>query len=210
MPAAQSDTENCVAHNGSLLPVPGRDIEVQAWYQGGISLVDFTDTAHPFEIAYFDRGPIDTKKVILGGDWSAYWYNGYIYGSEIARGLDVFKLTPSKLLTQHEIDAANLVHFAELNVQNQQKLTWPQNLTVARAYLDQLERTQALPADRLTALRASLDSTEKSHYKGKEVAKLNQMASPLNDDAASAKSPADAQRLKALAGILGQSGASLK
>ena len=210
IPAAQGETENCVAHNGSLVPVPGRDIEVQAWYQGGVSVMDFTDPAKPVEIAYFDRGPIDPKQVILGGDWSAYWYNGYIYGSEIARGLDVFKLTPSKLLTQHEIDAANLVHFAELNVQNQQKLTWPQNLTVARAYVDQLERTQALSTDRLTALRSSLDSTEKSHYKGKEVAKLNQMAAPLNDDAASAKSPADAQRLKALAGILSQPGASLK
>ena len=109
MPAAQSDTENCVAHNGSLVPVPGRDIEVQAWYQGGVSVMDFTDTAHPFEIAYFDRGPIDAKQLVLGGEWSAYWYNGYIYGSEIARGLDVFKLVPSKFLTQNEIDAAKLV-----------------------------------------------------------------------------------------------------
>ena len=96
LPAAQGDTENCVAHNGSLIPVPGRDIEVQAWYQGGISVMDFTDPAHPFEIAYFDRGPIDPKMLVLGGDWSAYWYNGDIYGSEIARGLDVFELTPTK------------------------------------------------------------------------------------------------------------------
>jgi hypothetical protein len=132
MPAAQSDTENCVAHNGSLIPIPGRDIEVQAWYQGGVSVMDFTDAAHPVEIAYFDRGAIDPKTMILGGDWSAYWYNGYIYGSEIARGLDVFKLTPSKFLTQNEIDAANLVHVNELNVQNQQKIVWPSQLTVAR------------------------------------------------------------------------------
>ena len=97
LPAAQGDTENCVAHNGSLIPVPGRDIEVQAWYQGGISVMDFTDAAHPFEIAYFDRGPIDPKMLVLGGDWSAYWYNGYIYGSEIARGLDVFELTPTQV-----------------------------------------------------------------------------------------------------------------
>ena len=113
--------ENCVAHNGSLVPVPGRDIEVQAWYQGGISVMDFTDAAHPFEIAYFDRGPIDPKMLVLGGDWSAYWYNGHIYASEIARGLDVFELTPTKFLTQNEIDAAKTVRVTELNVQNQQK-----------------------------------------------------------------------------------------
>ncbi|HEY2913255.1 MAG TPA: hypothetical protein VGK21_07840, partial [Candidatus Angelobacter sp.] len=128
MPAAQSDSENCVAHNGSLIPVPGRDIEVQAWYQGGVSIVDFTDAAHPFEIAYFDRGPIDPNTLVLGGDWSAYWYNGYIYGSEIARGLDVFELTPTKFLTQNEIDAAKTVQVNELNVQNQQKLEWPAKL----------------------------------------------------------------------------------
>ncbi|HTQ96072.1 MAG TPA: hypothetical protein VMH89_04665, partial [Candidatus Acidoferrum sp.] len=119
MPAAQGDTENCVAHNGSLIPVPGRDIEVQAWYQGGLSIMDFTDSAHPTEIGYFDRGALDKEKRILGGFWSVYWYNGYIYGSEIARGVDVFKLLPSKFLTQREIDAANQVHYDELNVQNQ-------------------------------------------------------------------------------------------
>ena len=111
LPAAQGDTENCVAHNGSLIPVPGRDVEVQAWYQGGISVMDFTDPAHPFEIAYFDRGPIDPKILVLGGEWSAYWYNGYIYGSEIARGLDVFQLTPTQFLTQNEIDAAKTVRW---------------------------------------------------------------------------------------------------
>ncbi|MGC1129469.1 MAG: hypothetical protein WA875_07910, partial [Candidatus Acidiferrales bacterium] len=141
LPAAQGDTENCVAHNGSLVPVPGRDIEVQAWYQGGVSVMDFTDAAHPFEIAYFDRGPIDPKMLVLGGEWSAYWYNGYIYGSEIARGLDVFELTPTKFLTQNEIDAAKTVRVAELNVQNQQKIEWPAQLVVAKAYVDQLERS---------------------------------------------------------------------
>src|SRR6185312_14312020 len=95
LPAAQTDSENCVAHNGSLVPVPGRDIEVQAWYQGGVSVMDFTDAEHPVEIAYFDRGPIDPNMRVLGGDWSAYWYNGHIYASEIARGLDVFELTPT-------------------------------------------------------------------------------------------------------------------
>src|SRR5215831_16370484 len=78
MPAPQTETENCVAHNGSLLPIPGRDVFVQAWYQGGVSVVDFTDTAHPIEIAYFDRGPVDPAKRAMGGQWSTYWYNGYI------------------------------------------------------------------------------------------------------------------------------------
>src|SRR6185369_2681115 len=131
LPAAQGDSENCVAHNGSLLPVPGRDIEVQAWYQGGVSVMDFTDATHPVEIAYFDRGPIDPKMLVLGGDWSATWYNGRIYASEIARGLDVFELTPTKDLTQNEIDAAKTVHMSEFNVQNQQKIEWPKKLVVA-------------------------------------------------------------------------------
>jgi hypothetical protein len=202
LPAAQGDTENCVAHNGSLIPVPGRDIEVQAWYQGGVSIMDFTDPAHPFEIAYFDRGPIDPKTLILGGYWSAYWYNGYIYGSEIARGLDVFKLTPSKYLTQNEIDAASAVHVDEQNVQNQQKIVWPANLVVAKAYLDQLARSQALPADRIAALNKAISRTEKSHLDQKNVAKLNQMAPAVETDASSAKNPADAKRLQALADIL--------
>jgi hypothetical protein len=202
MPAAQSDSENCVAHNGSLVPVPGRDIEVQAWYQGGISVVDFTDAAHPFEIAYFDRGPIDPKVLVLGGDWSAYWYNGYIYGSEIARGLDVFELTPSKFLTQNELDAAKTVHVGELNVQNQQKIEWPAKLVVAKAYVDQLSRSQALPADRITALRKAIQSAESSHMSQDALANLKGMASSLQNDAGSAKSPADAARLKALAEIL--------
>ncbi|MBZ5492440.1 MAG: hypothetical protein LAO76_16045 [Acidobacteriia bacterium] len=202
MPAAQSDSENCVAHNGSLVPVPGRDIEVQAWYQGGISVVDFTDAAHPYEIAYFDRGPIDPKVLVLGGDWSAYWYNGYIYGSEIARGLDVFELTPSKFLTQNEIDAAKTVRVSELNVQNQQKIEWPAKLVVAKAYVDQLSRSQALPADKITALQKAIQSAESSHMSNGAVAKLKGMASSLASDAGSAKSPADTTRLKALAEIL--------
>jgi len=202
MPAAQTDTENCVAHNGSLVPVPGRDIEVQAWYQGGVSVVDFTDTAHPFEIAYFDRGPIDPKAVILGGEWSAYWYNGYIYGSEIARGLDVFKLVPSKFLTKNEIDAANLVRVAELNVQNQQKLAWPSQLTVARAYMDQLTRSQALSPDQIAALNKAIGSKPKSHLGKKDVEKLRAIAPSVETSASAAKDPADAKRLHALALIL--------
>ena len=111
LPAPQTAIENCVAHNGSLVPVPGRDIMVQAWYQGGVSVFDFTDSAQPFEIAYFDRGPVDAKQLITAGHWSSYWYNGYIYGTEMARGLDVFRLTPSEHLSQNEIDAARLVRY---------------------------------------------------------------------------------------------------
>ena len=202
MPAAQTESENCVAHNGSLVPVPGRDIEVQAWYQGGISVMDFTDAAHPYEIAYFDRGPVDAKTLILGGDWSAYWYNGYIYGSEIARGLDVFKLVPSKFLTQNEIDAASLVQVNELNVQNQQKVSWPSQLTVARAYLDQLGRSQALSSARIADLNKAIVRTQKSHLAKKDLAKLHGMAASVETSATDAKNPEDAKRLRALAQIL--------
>lgn len=202
MPAAQGDTENCVAHNGSLIPVPGRDIEVQAWYQGGVSVMDFTDAAHPTEIAYFDRGPIDANMMVLGGDWSAYWYNGAIYGSEIARGLDVFELTPTQFLTQNEIDAAKAARVALLNVQNQQKLEWPAQLVVAKAYVDQLKRSQALPADRIAALQKAIQSAESSHMSKSTLAKLQRMAPSLEKSAATAKSPADSQRLHALVDIL--------
>ena len=204
LPAAQGDSENCVAHNGSLIPVPGRDIEAQAWYQGGISIVDFTDPAHPFEIAYFDRGSIDPKMLVLGGEWSAYWYNGYIYGSEIARGLDVFELTPSKFLTQNEIDAAKAVRVPELNVQNQQKIEWPPQLVVAKAYIDQLSRSQALPAKQITSLQKAIQIAENSHMNPGKVKKLKSMAPSLEKSAATAKTPADAARLHALADILKQ------
>jgi len=202
MPAAQSDTENCVAHNGSLIPVPGRDIEVQAWYQGGVSVMDFTDASHPFEIAYFDRGAIDPKLLVLGGDWSAYWYNGYIYGSEIARGLDVFELTPTQFLTQNEIDAAKTVQVSELNVQNQQKFVWPSQLVVAKAYVDQLARSQALSAKQTGDVRKAIDDAEKSHMNKGKVAKLKKMAPSLEKSATEAKTPADATRLHGLAEIL--------
>ena len=202
LPAAQGDSENCVAHNGSLVPVPGRDIEVQAWYQGGISIVDFTDPAKPFEIAYFDRGPIDAKTLVLGGDWSAYWYNGYIYASEIARGLDVFELAPTEFLTQNEIDAAKAVHVADLNVQNQQKIEWPSQLIVAKAYVDQLSRSQALSAGQIASLRKAIQNAESSHLSQNKVAKLQHMAPSLEKSASTAKTPTDAARLHALAKIL--------
>ena len=204
LPAAQGDTENCVAHNGSLIPVPGRDIEVQAWYQGGVSVMDFTDAAHPFEIAYFDRGPIDPKMLILGGEWSAYWYDGYIYGSEIARGLDVFELTPTKFLTQNEIDAAKTVQVSWQNVQNQQKIEWPPKLVVAKAYLDQLSRSEALPAKQITDLQKAIQNAEASHMNSGKVKKLKSMAPSVEKSAATAKTPADAARLHALAEILKQ------
>jgi hypothetical protein len=202
LPAAQGDSENCVAHNGSLIPVPGRDLEVQAWYQGGISVMDFTDAKHPVEVAYFDRGPIDPKMLVLGGDWSAYWYNGRIYASEIARGLDIFELTPTKFLTQNEIDAAEAVRVAELNVQNQERIEWPQTLGVAKAYVDQLERSQGLPADRIAALRKAIQSAETSHLNRGELAKLKSLAPSLEKSAAMTKSTADSNRLQALAEIL--------
>ncbi len=201
LPAAQGDTENCVAHNGSLVPVPGRDIEVQAWYQGGISIMDFTDPAKPFEIAYFDRGPIDPKMLVLGGDWSAYWYNGNIYASEIARGLDIFELTPTQFLTQNEIDAAKSVQTSELNVQNQQKIEWPANLVVAKAYLDQLSRSQGLSSGKISKLQKAIQNAEKSHMNAKSIAKLKGMSSSLEQSASGAKTPADATRLHGLADV---------
>ena len=204
MPAPQTEFENCVAHNGSLVPIPGRDILVQAWYQGGVSLVDFTDAARPFEIAYFDRGPIDGAKRAMGGQWSSYWYNGYIYGSEIARGVDVFKLVPNKYITQNEIDAANQVHFAELNVQNQPKITWPSNFIVARAYADQLARGNSLPAADLAALNEALAKPEPTASDRKASGQLKGLAERLDKAAAKTKAAADADRMHAIAEILKQ------
>jgi hypothetical protein len=202
LPAAQGDSENCVAHNGSLVPIPGRDIEIQAWYQGGISFMEFTDAAHPVEIGYFDRGPIDPNMLVLGGDWSAYWYNGHVYGSEIARGLDIFELTPSKFISQNEIDAAKTVQVSELNVQNQQRIVWPRKLVVAKAYLDQLERSQGLPADQIASLRQAIQSAETARLNAKSVAKLKSLAPSVEQTAGTTQNTADATRLHALADIL--------
>jgi hypothetical protein len=201
MPASQTERENCVAHNGSLVPIPGRDVFVQAWYQGGVSVVDFTDASHPVEIAYFDRGPLDPAKRSMGGYWSAYWYNGYLYGSEIARGVDVFKLVPNKYITQNEIDAANQVHFDELNVQNQPKITWPPTFTVARAYLDQLGRGSSLAPERIAALNAAIAKVEASPSRS-AVNQLKTLGAGLDKDAAAAKNAADADRMRAIAAIV--------
>src|SRR5437868_8722926 len=162
MPAAQTSQENCVAHNGSLIPIPGRDVMVQAWYQGGISVFDWTDAAHPREIAYFDRGPGDATRMAMGGSWSAYWYHGVIASSEIARGLDVFELAPSPLITEHELAAAKGVGMAYLNTQGQPKFVWPATFSVARAYVDQLERSRGLSSSRIGAVRQALASAEQA------------------------------------------------
>ena len=162
MSAPQTDTENCVAHNGSLIPVPGRDIFVQAWYQGGVSVVDFTDSANPIEIAYFDRGPIDTEELITGGYWSTYWYNGRIYGTEISRGLDVFEMQPSDYMTTNELAAASLEALkGTVNAQTQETVTWPAVPVVARAYQDQLLRDGEIDAAQSRELTQVLDRAER-------------------------------------------------
>jgi len=182
LPVAQTSNENCVAHNGTLIPVPGRDIMAQGWYQGGVSVFDWTDPAHPKEIAFFDRGPMDSTKLLGAGSWSAYWYNGYIISSEIARGLDIFELTPNTQLTQNEIDAAKLIHFDYLNAQDQQQLVWPASFVVARAYLDQLARSKGLPVLRINATRDALTRAERATGPARQTA-LSQLATQLNTDA---------------------------
>jgi len=197
MPAPQTAAENCVAHNGSLIPVPGRDIMVQAWYQGGVSVFDFTDRDNPVEIAFFDRGPM-TEQLTLGGYWSTYWYNGSIYGSEIGRGLDVFQLEPSEFLTRNEIEAAKLVKVDRFNPQLQERLTWPASFVVARAYVDGLAREDALRGAWATEVRAALDRAEQAQGAARRTA-LTQLATRIETDAKN--SPA-AKRLTALAETL--------
>jgi hypothetical protein len=201
LPAPQTDKENCVAHNGSIIPVPGRDIMVQAWYQGGVSVFDFTDSTKPVEIAYFDRGPIDEKHLITGGYWSTYWYNGRIYGSEISRGIDIFRLLPSEHLTQNEIDAATAVRLDVFNAQMQPKVTWPPTTVVARAYLDQLNRSKSIDAARAAAVKTALDKTEKGRPNKAAIDQLEAVARQVEQDAASA-SGKDAERMKALASTM--------
>jgi hypothetical protein len=198
LPAPQTAQENCVAHNGSLIPVPGRDIMVQAWYQGGVSIFDFTDPAHPVEIAYFDRGPMNATQGVLGGFWSTYWYNGMIYGSEIGRGLDVFRLQPSAMLTQNEIDAAKLVRTREFNPQNQQRIVWPAHFSVAKAYVDQLARGNGLGGIRTVRLQREVEAAERMRGAAQR-AELTRIAAQLDGEAGSSR---DATRVRALAGVL--------
>jgi hypothetical protein len=206
MPAPQTDRENCVAHNGSLIPVPGRDIMVQAWYQGGISVFDFTDAARPIEIAFFDRGPLDATQLYLGGYWSAYWFNGQIYASEIARGLDIFRLKPSELLSQNEIAAATLAHVDTFNPQDQTRVTWPATGGVGRAYLDQLARSRAIADGRARAVRAALDRVENVTPRSARAAdaarQLEALAGQLEGTESSTPATVDKARVRALAGLL--------
>jgi hypothetical protein len=195
LPAPQTSQENCVAHNGSLVPVPGRDIMVQGWYQGGIDVIDFTDASHPYEVAYFDRGPIDSTKMVTGGFWAGYWYNGHIVGSEIARGLDIFELTPSEYLSQNEIDAAKLVHFDTFNPQLQPKIVWPAAFPVVRSYLDQLVRGRGLSSARTTAIADQLNRAERLKGAARRTA-LQTLAAQLDSDASSA---ADGTRVRKMA-----------
>jgi hypothetical protein len=196
LPVAQLSVENCVAHNGTMIPIPGRDIMVQAWYQGGLSVFDFTDAAHPREIAYFDRGPMDSTKFVMGGYWSTYWYNGYIVASEISRGLDIFALRPSAFISQNEIDAAKLVHFDYLNAQDQTKIVWPPSFVVARAYLDQLIRNNGISEERSAAIARDLDRAQT--LKGAERRDaLMQLAAQLDADARTAADPAGVKLLAA-------------
>jgi hypothetical protein len=171
---------------------------VQGWYQGGISVFDWTDPRHVREIAFFDRGPMDSTKLFTSGSWSAYWYNGLIYSSEITRGLDILELKASAWLTQNELDAAKTVHFTELNVQDQPKFVWPASFAVARAYLDQLARGNGLASDRITSARDALANAERASGDQRRSA-LTQLGSQLDGYASGAM---DATRVRALAGVV--------
>jgi hypothetical protein len=195
MEAAQTETENCVSHNGGLIPVPGRDIMVQGWYQGGVNVFDFTDPANPFEIAYFDRGPVDAENLVVGGSWGAYWYNGYIYSSELSRGLDILEMIPTEHLSENELAAAKLVTMEEYNPQAQQKLVWPAAFPVVRSYLDQLVRNGGLAEARTTAVAAALDQAEASWGSARRD-RLNRLAAELDRDVGGA---ADQDRVRAMA-----------
>jgi hypothetical protein len=184
LPAAQTSNENCVAHNGSLIPIPGRDVMIQGWYQGGISVFDWTDPAKPIEIASFDRGPVDSTRLVSGGSWSAYWYNGAIFSSEIARGLDVAELVPSEHLTQNEIDAAKTVKWTYLNAQGQPQIEWPPSFALAKAYVDQLERSKCLTADKVASVRQSISRAERATGPDRATS-LSQLATQLGTDASS-------------------------
>ena len=202
LPTVQSSDQNCVAHNGNIIPVPGRDLMVQAWYQGGVSVTDFTDPQHPVEIAYFDRGPIEAGKLIVGGDWSAYWFNGRIYASEIVRGLDVLSLKPSEFLSAAEIAAAESVSADEINPQTQTHIVWADSPDVAQAYLDQLSRTAGFDAALAAQIKGQIDGWRAG---GADKRGATALAVTLNAAAAKATG-ADAGRLKSLAALFERRG----
>ena len=208
IPTAQGANENCVSHNGSLVPVPGRDIMVQGWYQGGIDIIDFTDADKPMEIGFFDRGPVDAPATdgaansrtrgTIGGSWGAYWYNGRIYSSEMARGFDILELVPGPMLSANEIAAAKLVQYAEFNPQSQPKVTWPAAFPVVRSYLDQLVRNEGLAAARTAMIASALDAAEKQRGAARRSA-LTALATAVTADASGAK---DAAKVTAMAGAI--------
>jgi hypothetical protein len=202
---AQTAQENCVSHNGGLIPVPGRDLMVQGWYQGGVNVIDITDPDKPYEVGFFDRGPVDAPAAdgaavsrgrgTIAGSWGAYWYNGYIYSSEMARGLDILELVPGPQLSANEIAAAKLVMMDEYNPQSQPKLVWPAAFPVVRSYLDQLVRDGGLAAARTTAIATVLDSAEKQTGAARRMA-LSTLAGQVDRDAATAR---DAAKVRAMA-----------
>lgn len=205
MPAPQTEEENCVAHNGAIIPVPGRDIFAQAWYQGGVSVIDFTDSANPIEIAFFDRGPIDEDVMVSGGYWSAYWYDGRIYGTEIVRGLDVFELSESDLMSENEIEAATIASQGRVfNPQQQFGVSWPAVPVVARAYIDQLERddalARALRSDLNAALRRAASRLENNRRDAELAARIESLAANLTAEGDDANV---AMRIDALGQVLG-------
>jgi len=208
MPAPQTETENCVAHNGSIVPVPGRDIFVQAWYQGGISVIDFTDSANPMEIAYFDRGPIHPEQLVTGGFWSTYYYEGRIYGTEIIRGLDVLELVPSEHLSEAEIAAAAQAYPAVgpkrlFNPQQQVPVTWPETPEVAQAYLDQLERDGQLPEGLDQAMDGVMDVVRFALANGGDPKLAQDLEAMVTRDLRGAEAEGvTRQRLDRLAGVL--------
>jgi hypothetical protein len=201
IPAAQTPVENCVAHNGSLIPIPGREVMVQGWYQGGISIFDWTDPEKPTEIAYFDRGPVDTTRLMSAGSWSVYWYNGMIVSSEIARGLDIFELVPSAYISQNEIDAAKTVRWEYLNAQEQPQIAYPPSFPLARAYLDQLERSNGLAADKIASARQELSAAEKLSGQARKDA-LAKLSTRLHGDARGAAGEPKAHVLASAVGEL--------
>ena len=197
LPTVQTGNENCVAHNGSIVPVPGRDLMVQAWYQGGVSIMDFTDPMAPKEVAYFDRGPIDGERLVMGGEWSAYWFNGRIYASEIARGLDVLRLVPSDQLSAAEIAAAESVMIAENNPQTQTRITWADSPDVAMAYLDQLNRARKIDPALAAQVSEQIGHWRMGHGDKAAAAALSASLTAAAGEALAA----DAARLTALAGL---------
>jgi hypothetical protein len=192
MPAAQTQQEECTAHNGSLIPVPGRDIMVQSFYQGGITVFDWTDPANPFEMAYYDLGPSAGRQA---GFWSSYWYNGVIVGSDMGRGMYIWELTPGPYLSQNEIDAAKTVRQEQFNAQDQARFVWPPSFALARAYLDQLERNAGLPSARIGAVRAELGAAERMTGAGRRTS-LSGLAESLGPDQATAADRGRVERLR--------------